>query len=231
MADKSVALRLKELRGRADISLREMARRLGMPPSSYSHYENPDRFKSKYLPMDLARQIAREIADPQIKSEIIGLAGGNDDDLVAAVPNGAPAPKGAQLVAVYDVCASAGFGMLAPEYEAVAYNLAFPPDYLRRITSTHPEKLAIVSVKGDSMSPTLNDGDIVLVDTTKTSLAYEGIFVIRIDDALQVKRISHSRPGHVFVVSDNADHYPRREHPREEVTVIGKVLWAGGKVS
>lgn len=150
---------------------------------------------------------------------------------IARVENGDPAPDGGRLVPVYDVTASAGQGLLAPDYEYVAYNLSFPPDYLRSITSTATGKLAIISVKGDSMSPTLNDDDIVLLDTTKTSLSYEGLFVVRIDEALQVKRLSHSRPGFVFVTSDNKDKYPVREHPKPEVEVIGKVLWSGGKVS
>jgi phage repressor protein C with HTH and peptisase S24 domain len=145
------------------------------------------------------------------------------------VENGAPAPTGARLVPVYDIQASAGDGAMVG-YESVAYSLAFPPDYLRRITRSDPGNLTIISVKGDSMEPTLGDDDIVMLDMSKTSLGYEGLFVIRIYDVLHVKRLSHSRPGHVLVISDNRDKYPPCEYPVSEVEVVGKVLWAGGKV-
>jgi len=138
-------------------------------------------------------------------------------------------PEGYPLVQVYDLRASAGDGAVV-DAEDVRCTLAFPPDYLRRITSTNPANLTIISVKGDSMEPTLSDDDIVMLDMSKTSLGYEGLFVIRIYDVLHVKRLSHSRPGHVMVISDNRDRYPPREYSVDEVEVVGKVLWAGGKI-
>lgn len=139
------------------------------------------------------------------------------------------APPDRQLVPVFDLSASAGYGALVNEYEAIAYSLAFPPNYLRRVTSANPRDLAIISVKGDSMSPTLHDDDIVMIDTSKTSLGYDGLFVLRFDDALHVKRISRGRPGHVRIISDNKVNYPELEYPVEDITVIGKVIWSGGK--
>jgi phage repressor protein C with HTH and peptisase S24 domain len=65
---------------------------------------------------------------------------------------------------------------------------------------------------------------------SKTSLGYEGLFVIRIADVLHVKRLSHSRPGHVLVISDNKAKYPEREYSTDDIEVVGKVLWSGGKV-
>lgn len=148
---------------------------------------------------------------------------------VQQVANGEPPPGDAPLVPVYDLRVSAGAGLTVDD-EAVAYSLAFPPNYLRSITSTSPHNLTIISVKGDSMEPTLSDDDIVMLDMSKTSLGYEGLFVIRIYDVLHVKRLSHSRPGYVMVISDNRDRYPPREYSVEDIEVVGKVLWAGGKV-
>jgi phage repressor protein C with HTH and peptisase S24 domain len=152
------------------------------------------------------------------------------DGKLERVENNEPSPAdGSSLVPVYDVAASAGDGALV-DYEGVAYSLAFPQDYLKRITSSSPKHLTIISVKGDSMEPTLSDDDIVMLDMSKTSLGYEGLFVIRIYDVLHVKRLSHSRPGYVLVISDNKNMYPQREYSTENVQVVGKVLWAGGKV-
>ena len=43
-------------------------------------------------------------------------------------------------------------------------HIAFDPGWLRRIASGTPEQLSIIRVEGDSMTPTLSDGDEILVD-------------------------------------------------------------------
>lgn len=137
----------------------------------------------------------------------------------------------ASLVPIYAVQASAGHGALVTT-EDIVDRLAFPPDYLRQITKSHPRHLAIISVKGDSMAPTLKDDDLVMIDTSKTDLSYEGLFVIKIDggSALLVKRIGRaSRRGYVNVISDNEAH-PAVEIVAEDVIPVGKVVWAGVRV-
>jgi len=165
--------------------------------------------------------------------EIIRAGGGAEQEAIQTAPahvaNGSPAPPGFKLVSVYDVSASAGDGLIV-DMEMVVYSLAFPPDYLKRITASDPRNLTIISVKGDSMEPTLSDDDIVMLDMRKTNLSYEGLFVIRVYDVLHVKRISHSRPGFVMVISDNSTLYPAREYSVEDVRVVGKVLWSGGRI-
>lgn len=227
MTDVSdVAARLKELREGARVSVREFAKRLDMAPGSYKHYE--DRYKRRYLPRDFAEQVARELAKEGVDpAQVMALAG---DDGLAVVEPGEPAPAGAAMVPIFDVQASAGPGSFVEGYEAVAASLALPPDYLRRITRARLDDLAIISVKGDSMAPTLNDDDIVMLDRSKVSTAYDGLFVLRFDEALHVKRLARgSKRGHVLIISDNKD-YPPQEYPAAEIEVIGKVIWAGGKV-
>jgi phage repressor protein C with HTH and peptisase S24 domain len=139
-------------------------------------------------------------------------------------------PENIELIPVYDVAASAGHGAVA-EYEAQTHSLAFPPDYLKRLTSSSPGNLSIISVKGESMEPTLLDDDIVLLDTSKTNLSYDGLFVLRFDDALHVKRIGRSpKKRHITIISDNRNLYPPMEATISDVQAIGKVLWYGRKV-
>lgn len=140
------------------------------------------------------------------------------------------APNDATLVPVYDVHASAGGGAVN-HAESEVYSLAFPPAYLKKLTSSAPVNLAIISVKGESMEPTLLDDDIVLLDATKTNLSYDGLFVIRFDDALHVKRVGRSgKKGHITIISDNRNLYPPFEVAATEVEAVGKVLWYGRKV-
>lgn len=146
------------------------------------------------------------------------------------VENGDPAPDDTSLVPVYQVEASAGPGSVV-ESEQQVHSLAFPPFYLRKIAGRTANGLAVITVKGDSMEPTLPDDSIVLVDTTKKNLGYDGLFVLLIDDVLHVKRIGRgTRPGHVMIISDNKDLHPAFERAIEDVEAIGKVLWYGRKV-
>jgi len=134
-------------------------------------------------------------------------------------------------VPIYNVEASAGNGAhIGDEYQVAS--LSFPEGYLQRITRAQPRNLAVISVKGDSMMPTLCDDDIVMIDTTKRDLSYDGLFVIRDNgDALLIKRIGRaSRSHHITVISDNRDHYPPVERALGDIEVIGKVIWKGGKV-
>ncbi|PTX45608.1 phage repressor protein C with HTH and peptisase S24 domain [Gemmobacter caeni] len=133
------------------------------------------------------------------------------------------------LIDVWNVAASAGNGMIAPDHEIVTERLAFPPDFLARLTKTNPRHLAIIGVKGDSMSPTLNDDDIVMLDTSKCNLDWDGIFVLRFGDALHVKRIARGRGDTIQIISDNQN-YRAQELPRDEVHPVGRVIWFGKKV-
>ncbi len=132
----------------------------------------------------------------------------------------------AVMVDVYNVRASAGHGAVVDD-EQIIDRLSFPPNYLRTITKTHPRHLSIIGVQGDSMEPTLREDDVVLLDTTKTNLDYDGLFVLRFGDALHVKRVGRSSPGMVMLISDNKAIYAPYEISRSEVEVIGKVVWMG----
>lgn len=147
------------------------------------------------------------------------------------VYDGGIQPQGSDLISVHDVSASAGPGTFVDGEEYAAYSLAFPPGYLSKLTRANPKNLAIISVKGESMAPTLHDDDIVMLDTSKTNLDYDGLFVLRFGETLHVKRVTRSpAPDHIKIISDNRELYPAEDWPADQVTVVGKVIWKGGKV-
>jgi phage repressor protein C with HTH and peptisase S24 domain len=235
---RPIAVQLKEAREEAGIGLREVARRLGMNPATYRHYENPDRFKSEYLPFALAQDIQAKVGHEGFAFKAMELAGvlkgfTNVDEVqhpMIRVENEDAPPSDRDLVPVYAVQASAGPGALISE-EYQEYSLAFPPSYLKTFTSSSPKNLSIISVKGESMEPTLVDNDIVLLDMSKTNLSYDGLFVIRFDDALHVKRVGRSpKKGHITIISDNKELYPPMEAAVADIEPVGKVLWYGRKV-
>lgn len=212
----------KELVGfleRTGMSLAEFSRRSGV------NYDSLNKLKSRSTASTSAENAAKIRA--AIKEALVETM---DDYAPQRVDLHESAPPDADLVAVYDVQASAGYGALI-DTEVQTHSLAFPPSYLNKLTSSSPANLSIISVKGDSMEPTLLDDDIVLLDQTKQHLGYDGLFVLRFNDTLHVKRVGLSpRKGFVRIISDNKDLYDASEMPLEEVDVVGKVLWYGRKV-
>jgi phage repressor protein C with HTH and peptisase S24 domain len=205
-----------------------MAARSGMSTSGYAHYENPMRFKSVFLPMGEARLFAQALDGTSVDaSEVMALAGAADSP-VGLQPRPSVSPDD-RLIPVYDIAASAGYGAVV-ESEDVICNIAFDKRFLRRLTDAGTGDLSIIRVKGHSMEPTLLDDDHVLVDRTKRNLSYDGLFVLRFDDALHVKRIGRSATrGRVTVTSDHPG-YRDLDMPVTDLDIIGRVLWVGRKV-
>ncbi len=122
--------------------------------------------------------------------------------------------------------ASAGPGA-HPTEEIPSGRLRFSNRWLKA-QGLEPVMLSVIEVEGDSMEPTLRDGDEILVDRTPRPLR-AGIHVIRLDDVLLVKRLETGPGGTLRVISDNAA-YPRVERSAREVEVVGRVVWKGGRL-
>jgi hypothetical protein len=122
--------------------------------------------------------------------------------------------------------ASAGPGTIAQD-SAPVDRLRFSGRWLRQ-QGLEPGMLTVIEVEGDSMEPTLRDGDEILVDRTPRPTR-SGLHVVRLDDVLLVKRLEPGPAGTLRVISDNPA-YPRIERPLAEVAVIGRVVWKGGRV-
>lgn len=150
----------------------------------------------------------------------------NDQIVLAAYADEAPTAE----IPVYDVAASAGNGTIIHQ-ENIKYRTSFRTDWLRRITSAPIEMLAVISVDGDSMQPTLSPEDTVLIDMTQTYPKKDGIYVLRYGDEVLVKRVQIDPVrNHATILSDNPT-YPPLDHIRpEDISVIGRVLWLGRRV-
>ena len=122
--------------------------------------------------------------------------------------------------------ASAGAGAVALEERAIGV-FRFDKFWLRG-QGLNPAMLSAIAVTGDSMEPTLRDGDEILVDRTPRRLR-DGIHVVRRGDALLVKRLDTSRSGRIVLFSDNRAYDPIELAP-SDIEVIGRVVWKGGRL-
>ena len=155
------------------------------------------------------------------------------ESLLGGMPEDEAAVYGA-LVPVMrsEVRASAGPGAIAGDERGRPY-FAFDPRWLKAITPSPSSKLSLIRVEGDSMAPTLNAGDDILVDhdDPRDGLR-DGIYVLRVDEALLVKRLAiHPFGGRVTVQSDNPTYPDWPDRALDELACIGRVIWAGRRIS
>ena len=130
------------------------------------------------------------------------------------------------------VRASAGPGAI-PDSERDKPFFAFDERWLRQLTGASPGDLTVIRVEGDSMEPTLHDGDDIRVDRSDAGgRMRDGIYVLRIDDALVVKRLAlHPVTRRVTVQSDNPAYADWPDCSPDEIHCIGRVIWTGRRVA
>jgi hypothetical protein len=171
----------------------------------------------KRLREEERRKLARYFAVPET------LLGGPADAALA--------PGGLISILRHPVMVSAGPGAVPAEEPGKPY-FAFDERWLKALTSSPPASLSIVRVEGDSMAPTLNAGDDILVDLGDgADRLRDGIYVLRSDDALVVKRVALNPVGRrVTVQSDNPAYPDWPDCGLADINPIGRVIWTGRRI-
>lgn len=106
--------------------------------------------------------------------------------------------------------------------------------WMRDLGATRAENLSIIKVRGDSMLPTLGDGDDIMVDRCRgsTGRLEDGVYVLRRDDTLLVKRVAiNPVTRRVTISSDNPAYPSWPDCDVASLDVVGRVIWAGRKVA
>lgn len=127
--------------------------------------------------------------------------------------------------------ASAGAGSLDDDERAQGI-MAFDAAWLRQL-GVQPQHASIIRVDGESMTPTLSDGDEIMVDHGDgAERLRDGIYVLRLDGVLMVKRlVLGPRRGRFSILSDNG-HYP--DWPDLDpglVYIVGRVKWVASPMT
>ena len=195
---------------------------------------------SAYIQQFIKRGIPRKLDedDRRILADYFGvsqqLLGGPAETAPRTVQSqkGGSVRRGSDLVLVpyLSAMASAGPGAVVSE-ERVSARLAFRNEWLRELTGGSPSGLSVITVTGDSMSPTLSDGDDILVDANDgADRLRDGIYVLRVDDMLNVKRLALRPTGGFDIRSDNPAYPSWPDCDPASVSIIGRVIWAGRRI-
>jgi len=197
-------------------------RRLG-----YSSISRMIGRNSSYIQQFIKRGSPRKLDDDDRRT--LASFFGVDEQVLGGPP--APMRDGLIEIPVLNVDASAGYGAIA-ESETAHTRFGFDERWLARLTRAKSASLSIIHVLGDSMEPTLSDGDEVLVDASdQGSRLRDGIYVLRADDALVVKRVTLKPGGRKITISSDNSAYPSWDDvDRSEIQVVGRVIWFGRAV-
>jgi hypothetical protein len=154
------------------------------------------------------------------------------DEALLGGPARQPEPaKGLIAIPRFGIRASAGPGAFTDGEVPVAH-LGFDEPFLKQLCSARPADLSIIRVRGDSMFPTLADGDDIMVDrSVQGTKVQDGIYVLRQGDTLSVKRVAvHPGSSTLTISSDNNAYPVWRDCDVASVDIIGRVVWAGRKI-
>lgn len=126
--------------------------------------------------------------------------------------------------------ASAGVGSLQEDEPAIG-TFGFDPRWLRALGG-RPDMLSIIRVDGESMQPTLNHDDDIMVDRSDgAGRLRDGIYVLRMDGVLMVKRVALAPGRGRFSVRSDNPLYPAWEDVDPDlVAIVGRVIWTGRRV-
>lgn len=151
-----------------------------------------------------------------------------------------PITENLAMIRRYDIVASAGNGSVVNE-EALMEPLAFRRDWLAS-QGIRADDVALIKARGTSMEPIISDGDLVMVDLSKTEVpilrkgrrARRALYwVVRHDGDLRVKDVERTDSGSFVVTSENTYAYrPEVVSPAEgdDFEIVGRVVWWGHTV-
>jgi phage repressor protein C with HTH and peptisase S24 domain len=122
---------------------------------------------------------------------------------------------------------SAGGGLIPDN--AIEMRIAFRRDWIQRKGSS--QNMSLIRVAGDSMEPTLQSGDVVLIDHGRNYVdPHGGIYAIVMDDEIVLKRLQIIYPTRkIKVISDNLRYEPSEIEP-DQIKINGKVIWCGREI-
>ncbi len=133
-------------------------------------------------------------------------------------------------IPVFDLGVSAGVGHgMQPGLQALdaSIEVYFTPAYMRRHFGRSGNGFAMVYVKGDSMQPTLWDGDEIVVDTRVQRVDRDGIYVFMLRGDIKVKRMQVKLDGSLMVKSDNHAYETEQvgAGQADQFQVRGRLVW------
>lgn len=201
----------------------ELARRADVSQPTIAHLIAGRTYGSPHL-----HRIARAL-----ETTPAYLTGETDDASLGALP--APTPDtvaeqlGSVLIPMLDIGYSMGSGMFVEDAQPTAM-VPFFREWLRPIMHGRFDDLFVTRGEGDSMMPTLLDGDLAIVDRAQATIRNQDrIWCLTYGELGMIKRVRKLPDGGYQINSDNPAVTAITAYDGE-MHVVGRVIWIGRKV-
>lgn len=208
---ENIAVRISSARVRSGLSKSELARKLGVTPQSVQDWESgatrPKADRLNALAGILSVPL-HWLAFGEGESHAIV----NKSDLTVSIP-------------MLEASASAGTGNYASNVAIALLELS-KSWVSKQLNVSSAVNLRIYPVKGDSMEPSLCNLDTVLVDTGVEAVEDDGVYVLRIDDAIYVKRVQRFPGRRLRIISDNPHYQPFELSDGDNFDIVGRVVYS-----
>lgn len=220
----SLGERIEERLIALNLSQAELARRVKVSQPTINALIRGGNAGSKHL-----HKIAAEL-----ETSPAWLAGETDDPSPVAPRTSAVEALADELdlamVPEIDIGYSMGGGAtIAEQYEQKGI-VPFSRTWLRTLMQGTLGELFVARGEGDSMEPTLRDGDIVLIDSSQQNVrGQDRIWAVLYGDLGMIKRVRRTPDGSYLLMSDNPTVTPIECHDGE-MSVIGRVVWIGRRM-
>jgi phage repressor protein C with HTH and peptisase S24 domain len=199
----------------------ELGRRAGVSQATIAKLATGTAAGSKHL-----HAIARALETTP--DYLIGHA---DDPAEGAAPRptAATIAEHLDMVAIGQIDLEYGLGATFTDRPVEVEVIHFPRIWLEAITTSPPALLTWARGRGDSMMPTINDGDMVLLDRSQTRIVeQDALGAYTVGDLGAIKRL-RIKGDRVVILSDNPT-VPIDEEPIDEINIIARVIFVGKRL-
>jgi phage repressor protein C with HTH and peptisase S24 domain len=133
---------------------------------------------------------------------------------------------GTAMVSIRQIDLEYGMGATFSDGPIAVEVMDFPKVWIEAITSSPPAQLTWARGRGDSMAPTILDGDLVLLDRSQRRVTeQDALWAYTIGDLGAIKRL-RIKGGRIVILSDNPS-VPTDEEPIDEVNIVARVIFIG----
>lgn len=214
--------RLIELREAAKLSQTRLAELCGIGQSTIARLESGETRNPRNL-MEIAHVLGTTPAY---------LVGAVDDPSLLGLPKGPLAPRleepvPSDMVELAEIDLRFGLGAAYMDEEVLEHSAQrrlFPREWIRQITPSPPSRLCWAQGQGNSMEPTIGDGDIILIDRSQITPGFGDLYwAISYGQTGMIKRLRPMPDGSVKILSDNPSVPPETAYDGE-LNVFGRVV-------
>ena len=124
--------------------------------------------------------------------------------------------------------ARAQAGRITMQSAQIVDHVALKSEWLSQRLGAEPKSVMLVEAVGDAMSPTIDEGDLVLVDLRELRYRYDGVYALRSGGDIAIKRLQRRPDGKLIIRSDNPKYEPAVVAP-ESIVIVGRAIWIGGQ--